>query len=161
MEDKKFEEMYQQFTSYQAEVHKKNQRKISIGLRVSIWLPLIFLIISFMTSGSKLVFLILWIVSLFGVAFYLIYTEFQDHKLMEKMKEFGIVDEEEEVKALIGDKMVEAEAVVYEKMDAVDERIAEERKRIETELAQEKEKLSERVNKMREIKKDNKGGSDE
>ena len=71
----------------------------------NILLPLVFLIISFLTKSSKLVFLVLWIVSLFGIAFYLLYVEFTDFKLQEKMKEFGIVDEEEEQKDLIGNEV--------------------------------------------------------
>jgi hypothetical protein len=50
------------------------------------------------------VFLVLWIVSLFGISFYLLYVVFTDFKLQEKMKEFGIVDEEEQM-ALIGEEV--------------------------------------------------------
>jgi len=100
--EKEFEAMYGKFMNYQQELHEKNQKKIKEGLKVNILLPLVFLIISFITKSSKLVFLVLWIVSLFGIAFYLLYVEFTDFKLQEKMKEFGIVDEEKEQMALIG-----------------------------------------------------------
>ncbi|MBR4708122.1 MAG: hypothetical protein IKP29_08710 [Pseudobutyrivibrio sp.] len=100
--EKELEAMYGRFMSYQQELHEKNGKKIRVGLKVNIFLPLIFLILSFMTKSSKLVFLVLWIVSLFGISFYLLYIEFTDFKLQEKMKEFGVVDEEEEQMALIG-----------------------------------------------------------
>ena len=100
--EKELEAMYDRFMSYQQELHEKNGKKIRVGLKVNIFLPLIFLILSFMTKSSKLVFLVLWIVSLFGISFYLLYIEFTDFKLQEKMKEFGVVDEEEEQMALIG-----------------------------------------------------------
>ena len=98
----KYEVMYEEFMSYQKTIHEKNQKKIRVGLKVNILLPLVFLIISFLTNGSKLIFLILWIVSLFGISFYLLYVEFTDFKIQEKMKELGLVGEEVEQEALIG-----------------------------------------------------------
>lgn len=105
-QNKNYEEMFGQFVDYQQKLHENNQKKIQVGLKVNILLPLVFLIISFITEGSKLVFLILWIVSLFGISFYLLYVEFTDFKLQEKLKEFGVVDEEDEQKALIGQQVV-------------------------------------------------------
>ncbi len=98
----KHEEMIEQFIEYQKMLHEKNQKKIQVGLKVNIFLPLVFLIISFLTNGSKLIFLVLWIVSLFGISFYLLYTEFMDFKMQEKMREFGLLDEDTEAEALIG-----------------------------------------------------------
>ncbi len=98
----KHEEMMELFIDYQKQLHEKNQKKIRVGLKVNILLPLVFLIISFLTNGSKLIFLILWIVSLFGISFYLLYVEFTDFKMQEKMKEFGLLDEASETEALIG-----------------------------------------------------------
>ena len=76
-----YEEMYKKFLNYETTSHEKNQKRIRVGIKVNIFLPLVFLIISFITSGSKLVFLVLWILSLFGIAFYLIYVEYNDFKL--------------------------------------------------------------------------------
>lgn len=160
----KLEEMYGMFMDYQQKLHEQNQKKIRIGLKVNILLPLVFLIISFLSKGSKLIFLILWIVSLFGIAFYLLYVEFTDHKVQEKMKEFGILDEEHEKTALIGGLVVEGEAAVSEKMDQIDEKIDENKQRIEAELAEQKEKIVEQKEKIVEQIsriKDNKGGKKE
>jgi hypothetical protein len=104
-EKEEYELMYGKFMDYQRGLHEKNAKKIRIGLKVNILLPLVFLIISFMTKSSKLVFLVLWIVSLFGIAFYLLYIEFTDFKVQETMKEFGILEEEEMQMALIGDEV--------------------------------------------------------
>jgi len=106
-EIKKAELVYEQFIEYQQEMHERNQKKIKVGLKVNILLPLIFLIISFITNGSKLIFLILWIVSLFGISFYLLYIEYTDFKFQEKMKEFGLIAEEAEQEALIGAEVKE------------------------------------------------------
>ena len=87
-----YKEIYEKFMDYQQSVHHKNQKKIQVGLKVNIILPLFFLILSFAISNGKLVFLILWIISLFGIAGYLIYIEFSDYKMMQKMQEFGVSD---------------------------------------------------------------------
>ena len=110
IEDKHFKETYMLFLNYQQSLHEKNQKKIRIGLKVNILLPLVFLIVSFITSGSKLVFLILWIVSLFGISFYLLYIEFTDFKLQQKMREFGLIDEDAAQEALIGSEVLEGMA---------------------------------------------------
>ena len=72
---KEKEIVYEKFLELQQQVHLKNQKKIRVGLKVNILLPLVFLIISFVSNRSKLVFLVLWIVSLFGIAAYLMYVE--------------------------------------------------------------------------------------
>lgn len=97
--------MYDKIIELQQQIHEKNQKKIRVGLKVNIILPLIFLAISFLSNRSKLVFLVLWIVSLFGIAFYLLYVEYSDFKLQERMHEFGIKDKEGE--ALIGNELVQ------------------------------------------------------
>ena len=102
----KKQELYEKFIELQQEVHIKNQKKIRVGLKINILLPLIFLVISFVTDRSKLVFLVLWIVSLFGIAFYLLYVEYMDFKIQEQLKELGIMDDKEETQALIGHEVV-------------------------------------------------------
>ncbi len=100
------EVMYDKFIDLQREVHKKNQKKIRVGLKINLLLPLIFLVISFLSDRSKLAFLVLWIVSLFGISFYLLYVEYMDFKLQDQWKKFGIIDQED-AQALIGDEVVQ------------------------------------------------------
>ncbi len=69
LENKKYEEFYKRYLYEMRATHEKNQKKIAVGLKVNIFLPLVFMLISFLTKGSKLIFLILWIVSVFGIAF--------------------------------------------------------------------------------------------
>ncbi len=120
-EEKKYKERYEKFIAYEKENHEKNQRKIRNGLKVNILLPLVFLIISFVTDSSKLVFLILWITSLFGIAFYLIYVEYMDFRMQELL---GTMEEE---KALIGEQAVQLEAAVSEQMEITHEKIEDAR----------------------------------
>jgi ABC-type multidrug transport system fused ATPase/permease subunit len=103
-----YEEMYAKLVAYEQDIHKKNQRRINIGLKCILIIPMIFLILLFWTSSNKVVFLILWIVSLFAIAVYLITIEYMDYNLQEKLKELSD-DESKEVDALIGKQMEEVE----------------------------------------------------
>ena len=103
---KEKEIVYEKFLELQQQTHQKNQRKIRVGLRVNILLPLVFLITCFITDRSKLVFLLLWIISLFGISFYLLYVEYMDFKLQEQLKELGIMEKEAEAQALIGEEVL-------------------------------------------------------
>ena len=67
----KYEQMYEMLVTYERKIHEKNQKRISIGLKCIIIIPLIFLFLLFWTESNKVVFLILWIVSLFLLAAYL------------------------------------------------------------------------------------------
>ena len=128
----------EKYKDYQQQLHEKNQKKIQVGLKVNILLPLIFLGLSFFVQGSKLVFLILWIVSLFGIASYLVYVEFTDYNLQEQLKEFsGQTDLEPEV--LIGEKVELAEAQVSQKMDKIDAIIDEEKQKVKEKIEKLKE----------------------
>ncbi len=151
MKKKQYKEMYEMFLEYQESRHEANQKKIRVGLKVNIVLPLVFLIISFLTDSSKLIFLILWIVSLFGIAFYLIYVEFSDYKMQEKMKEFNLIQDEERVKNLIGKPVEAAENKVTDKIDAIDSRIDEEKRRLEAEIEEEKKKMAEKLERLKAL----------
>lgn len=130
-ENKEYKEMIDGFVEYQKNLHAKNQKKISVGLKVNILLPLVFLLLCFFSDGSKLIFLMLWIISLFGIAFYLVYVEFTDYKIVRKMKEFGMIsDEEMENRKLIGDNIETAGDNLVERLDEIDEKIDANKKRI-------------------------------
>ena len=96
----KYEQMYEMLVTYERKIHEKNQKRISIGLKCIIIIPLIFLFLLFWTESNKVVFLILWIVSLFLLAAYLILVEYMDYNLQEKLSEIN--DEGRRVDSLIG-----------------------------------------------------------
>lgn len=103
-----YEKLYDMLLGYEQEIHKKNQKRIRIVLRCLIIIPLIFLALLFWTESSKIVFLILWIVSLFILAGYLIFVEYSDYKLQEKLNEISN-REQQERDALIGDGIAQVE----------------------------------------------------
>lgn len=151
----KYKEMYDKFINYEQNLHEQNQKRIRVGLKINIILPLFFLILSFAISEGKLVFLLLWIISLFGIATYLIYVEYSDYKMLEQLKELG-VDEDalrEEVN-LIGEGVQQAESNITEKLDYAGDLIDAEKQKIEAEIAERKEQLKEAV--IQKISGDNK-----
>lgn len=116
---KDYEKIYRQVKEYEARMHEKNQRKIRMGFKVNIILPLIFLFLCFIIPGTKFLFLMLWIISLFGIAFYLLYVEYTDYKALNKMKEFGVIDEDID-RNLMGDEIDQA---ILDTRDDIESRI--------------------------------------
>ena len=107
-----FKEIFSKFVDYQQSVHLANQKRIQVGLKVNILLPLVFLVLSFAISSAKLVFLILWIISLFGIAGYLIYVEYSDYKMMQQLEEFGVELEVDKIdRSLLGDSVQQVESI--------------------------------------------------
>jgi hypothetical protein len=115
----KYEEMYTKMVDYEQKVHERNQKRIQIGLRCIWIIPLIFLFFLFFTDSNKVVFLILWIASLFALATYLIVVEYMDFYLQEQLNEWK-GEESKEVETLLGKEFDEMESnlvSVIQKLD--------------------------------------------
>jgi hypothetical protein len=80
---KKLETLYGMVMDYQEQNHRKNQKRIQIGLRCLYIVPAIFLFLLLVTGSSKIIFLVLWIISLFGIAIYLIVVEYLDYNIQK------------------------------------------------------------------------------
>ena len=92
-DDKRLREMYDKLVGYEKTIHEQNQKRIKIGLRCIYIIPLFFLVLLMIVPvSSKIIFLVLWIVSLFAIAVYLIGVEYVDYKLQEKMNEISGCD---------------------------------------------------------------------
>lgn len=100
------EQSFEKIMEYENKIHEKNQQRIKIGIRLVIIIPLIFLTVMFKLDSSKVVFLVLWIVSLFAISLYLIVVEYMDYQMQEKLKELGFKDEDADIKGLINDNLV-------------------------------------------------------
>ena len=123
-EDKEFHEMYDRLMSYENAVHEKNQKRIKIGIKC-IWIvPLVFLSLLFITGSNKIVFLVLWIASLFGIAAYLIWIEFIDYELQKKINEIGGKSEPEFEVLIPTDNVAIAEEHLAAAQEKVEEHIA-------------------------------------
>ena len=138
---KEKEIMYEKFMDLQQQVHQRNQKKIKVGLKVNILLPLVFLVISFISDRSKLVFLVLWIVSLFGIAFYLLYVEYMDFELQEQLKELGIMEKEAEAQVLIGEEVIQSIDEINNAKNEMVKDIKDLRKEIKTDIQSMGDKL--------------------
>lgn len=147
----KYEEIYDRFMDYQNKVHEANQKRIRLGLKVNIFFPLIFLTLCFLTDGSKLIFLILWIVSLFGIAFYLMYVEYSDDKLQRQMKAFGLGGNMEDESSLISFGVENTETKALKHMENVDRSIEEKKQEVQNALIETKENVAEKFEERKKI----------
>ena len=107
MSNDKYRKAYNMVIEYEKEAHRKNQKRIAVGLKLIIIIPLIFLALLFFTGSSKVIFLILWIVSLFILAAYLITVEYMDYNLMERMAKLRGENDDMEKYDLIGNDAIE------------------------------------------------------
>lgn len=83
----------QNMMQYQEQVHAENQKKIRHGIKCVFTIPLLFLALVFLTDSTKVIFLTLWIVSLFLISAYLIYIEYNDFKLQKAVARLCEKDE--------------------------------------------------------------------
>lgn len=128
--EKQYQKMFEQYLSHVEDTHERNRQKIKTGLKINLILPWLFLIISYVTDRSKLFFLILWILSLFGIAFYLVYIEYTDYHMQKFLGEMDDVVETEDnsdsevvIQALTGRVSENIEQKVNERMDILDQKI--------------------------------------
>lgn len=92
--------------AYYAAIHEKNRKRIKTGMICMFVIPAVFLILLFTMQSSKIVYLVLWIVSLFILCGYLIAVEYSDYSLQEKLEALG-VDEHGVDGSLIGPDVLE------------------------------------------------------
>lgn len=75
---------------YYEKEHKHNKDRIKYGIIAMLIIPIIFLILLFVVNSSKVIFLVMWIASLFIISGYLIAIEYKDYNMTENLK--GIID---------------------------------------------------------------------
>ena len=73
----KLENLYEMVMDFEKKSHEKNQKRIRIGLRCLYIFPFLLMVM----KSSKIIFLALWIISLFILAVYLIVVEYMDYNL--------------------------------------------------------------------------------
>ena len=92
------ETFYRHFVPYIEEAHHRNERSLKAGVWLLVLLPVILAVVRELTDASRIVFLIFWIIGMFGIATALIFTAYADHdlkKTLEELKE--LVPPEEEI----------------------------------------------------------------
>lgn len=126
-DDKRLREMYDKLVRYEKTIHEQNQKRIKIGLRCIYIIPLFFLVLLMIVpDSSKIIFLVLWIVSLFAIAVYLIGVEYVDYKLQEKMNEISGCDAQSVSPVVqIEDRVQEIAERVEQKFDTMQQSTGE------------------------------------
>ena len=97
--------IFNKMLEYYTESHRKNKKRIRVGMICMIVIPLIFLMLMFTMNSSKIVYLVFWIISLFALCTYLIAVEYMDYNLQEHMKELGVTSHKKK-EAIIGPKVI-------------------------------------------------------
>lgn len=90
--ESQYEKMYNDLVAGLEKMHRKNVKRTSSALKSLLIVPTFFLIMLFLTQGSKTIFLVLWIASMFIIAGVLIVIEYQDYLLRQM---FTQVDSDE------------------------------------------------------------------
>ena len=94
----------------------------------------------FMTGSNKIVFLTMWIASLFGIAAYLIWIEFTDYELQKKMKEIG------------GKNEIEFDGLLpTENVEMVEEQLAAAQEKVDEHIAAAAESVIEKKTAVKEL----------
>ena len=88
-----------QVLAFRENSHSANLIKLKAGIKCIFTVPACFLILLFLTGSSKIIFLVLWIASLFIIAAYLIHVEYSDYKVQEMVN--SLQDTEDNIDGLI------------------------------------------------------------
>ena len=85
--NKKYHQLYDRLLKEVELLHERIKVGIRQGLKMLVIVPLLFMLIMFLTQGSKGIFLVLWIVSTFVIAAFLIALEYVDHGIQKRLEE--------------------------------------------------------------------------
>lgn len=140
MDKEQYQNLFLQLVKEEEQLHIENQKRIKAGIQCLIWIPLIFLLLLFLTESEKVIFLVLWVVSLFVLASYLIYIEYIDFQAQERLQRYM---EQEHISPdrLIGADIEAFEETVTELLRQIDEKKLQNRQRMMQMLEQQKEKF--------------------
>ena len=93
-QDNRYEQLYEELRSHAVSVHQRNKNMIKYGSIGLIVLPIVLFIVRWLTDSDKMVFLLLWIFSLFALAAFLIGVEYLDSSIQKTLKEMTNREEE-------------------------------------------------------------------
>ena len=128
-----------QVLAFRDNTHAENVRKLKAGIKCIFTVPAAFLILLFLTGSSKIIFLVLWIASLFIIAAYLIHVEYSDYKIQEMVNSLqdsgsdidGLIDIDSiytkvsAPKKKLGDIITNVKTDIQTQITAVQDKVAE------------------------------------
>ena len=94
-----------EITAFAENMHTKNQHKKKICLRCMMIIPLVFMVLMFTMDTARVVYLLLWVISLFIFCAYLIIIDYIDDKLARKLNDLNIEIQEKQADASITDSI--------------------------------------------------------
>lgn len=99
-QNNRYEQLYEGLRSRAAWLHDRNKTMIKYGSIGMLVLPVILFTVRWLTHSDKMVFLLIWIFCLFGLAAFLIGVEYVDSVMKKTMR--SMTDREEEYGDLLG-----------------------------------------------------------
>ena len=90
----KYHQLYDRLLDEVKRLHELIKVGIRQGLKLLVIVPLLFMVVMFLTQGSKGIFLVLWIVSTFVLAAFLIALEYVDHGIQKRLEEITGMENE-------------------------------------------------------------------
>ena len=106
-----------QVLAFRDNAHAANVKKLKAGIKCIFTVPACFLILLFLTGSSKIIFLVLWIASLFIIAAYLIHVEYSDYKVQEMVN--SLQDTEDNIDGLIDINSIYTKVAAPKKLDDI------------------------------------------
>ena len=91
--ERDYQELYDRLLEEVGALHRANQRRIRSGMWALLAVTVGLMILMFLAGGNKVFTLVLWILSMFAVAAYLIAVEYMDYELQKKLRSIARLEE--------------------------------------------------------------------
>lgn len=91
--ERDYQKLYDRLLEEVGALHRANQRRIRSGLRALLAVTVGLMLLMFLADGNKVFTLMLWILSMFAVAAYLIAVEYMDYELQKKLRDIAQLQE--------------------------------------------------------------------
>lgn len=94
MPDIDYHQMYSRLVDEVTSIYQANQKRIHKGLWGMIIVLVLYLTLLFVTQGSKVIILLLWIMTMFALAAYLITIEYLNDELKKKLEHITQIEQD-------------------------------------------------------------------
>ena len=91
--EREYQELYDRLLEEVGALHRANQRRIRSGMWALLAVTVGLMILMFLSGGNKVFTLVLWILSMFAVAAYLVAVEYMDYELQKKLRSIAQLEE--------------------------------------------------------------------
>ena len=92
--ERDYQKLYDRLLEEVGALHRANQHRIRSGLRALLAVTVGLMLLMFLADGNKVFTLMLWILSMFAVAAYLIAVEYMDYELQKKRRDIAQLQED-------------------------------------------------------------------